>query len=113
MRKVTKGMLLELEEYRKDASAAEKKLIDMLLKNPDQVIGKSIHQLSEMVYASPATIIRLCKKLGCSGYREFPLLKGVEQGFRRGLFCEGQSRLRRRRAGHRASCTLDYGRPSQ
>ena len=68
---MTKGMLSQLEEYRKDASAAEKKLIDLLLRNPDQLIGKSIHQLSEMVYASPATIIRLCKKLGCSGYREF------------------------------------------
>lgn len=68
---MTKGLLFELEEYRKDASAAENKLLDMLLKDPDKVIGKSIHQLAEMVYASPATIIRLCKKLGCKGYREF------------------------------------------
>ena len=68
---MTKGLLFELEEYRKNASAAEKNLVDMLLKKPDSLLGKSIHQLSEMVYASPATIIRLCKKLGCSGYREF------------------------------------------
>lgn len=68
---MTKGLLLELEEYRKDASAAENKLLDVLLKDPEKVIGKSIHQLAEMVYASPATIIRLCKKLGCKGYREF------------------------------------------
>lgn len=66
-----KGLLLRLEDYREHASAAEKKLVEMLVNDPDQVIGRSIHQLAEQIYASPATIIRLCKKLGCRGYREF------------------------------------------
>ena len=66
-----KGLLLRLEDYQKHASAAEKKLLELLTGHPDQVIGKSIYQLAELTYASPATIIRLCKKLGCSGYREF------------------------------------------
>lgn len=66
-----KGLLLRLEDYQKHASAAEKKLLELLTGHPDQVIGKSIYQLAELTYASPATIIRLCKKLGCRGYREF------------------------------------------
>lgn len=66
-----KGLLLRLEDYRKHASAAEKKLLEILCRDPDQVIGMSVYQLAELTYASPATIIRLCKKLGCKGYREF------------------------------------------
>ena len=42
-----------------------------LWNHPEKIIGKSIHEFANLAYASPATIIRLCRKLGCDGYRDF------------------------------------------
>ena len=66
-----KGLLLRLKDYQVKASAAEKNAVTIILNHPDRVIGKSIHEFADLAYASPATIIRLCRKLGCAGYRDF------------------------------------------
>lgn len=66
-----KGLLIRIEDYAKDAGDAEKKLIERLQKNPESTLGKSIKQLAKETYTSPATIVRLCKKLGCMGYKDF------------------------------------------
>ena len=66
-----KGLLLRLKDYQVKASAAEKNAVTIILNHPDMVIGKSIHEFADLAYASPATIIRLCRKLGCAGYRDF------------------------------------------
>lgn len=36
------------------------------------VIGKEYTQFADLAYASPAAIIRLCRKLGCTGIPRFP-----------------------------------------
>jgi DNA-binding MurR/RpiR family transcriptional regulator len=66
-----KGVSLRLGEYRKTATDAEKNVIDFALKHPDEAIGKSIHELAAMTYTSASSIVRLCRKLGCGGYRQF------------------------------------------
>lgn len=66
-----KGLLLRLKDYQTRASAAEKNAITIILNHPEKIIGKSIHEFANLAYASPATIIRLCRKLGCDGYRDF------------------------------------------
>ena len=66
-----RGVRLRLEEYRKNASAAECDIIDYILADPDRAVGQSIHKLAVQTYTSASTVVRLCKKLGCNGYKEF------------------------------------------
>ncbi len=40
------------------------------LRTPDDVTHMSIHELSQTVSFSSATILRFCKKLGLSGFSE-------------------------------------------
>jgi RpiR family murPQ operon transcriptional repressor len=65
-----KNILVKLHEYSKDASTAEKDLVNFLLSRPEEAIGCSIQLLSQKTYCSPSTIMRLCWKLGFSGYKE-------------------------------------------
>lgn len=66
-----KGLFLRLKDDQNRVTPAEKKAVTLILNHPEQVIGKSVHEFAAMAYASPATIIRLCRKLGCGGYRDF------------------------------------------
>lgn len=66
-----RGLKLRLEEYRGLATASERTIIDFILTAPDQAVGVSMSILAGLTCTSPSTIIRLCRKLGCSGYREF------------------------------------------
>lgn len=65
------SLLARLQQYRESASPAERGLVAQLLEDPDAFLGLSIHELSEVTFASPSTISRLCRKLGLKGYREF------------------------------------------
>lgn len=66
-----KSVLIRLQEYGNQASAAEKELIRIILEEPDMVVGCSIHDLAEMAFTSSSTIVRLCNKLDFKGYKEF------------------------------------------
>ena len=65
------GLLFRLGEYRGSASAAERNVIDYLLNNSSAAVGKSVHALADITYTSPSTVTRLCRKMGCEGYRGF------------------------------------------
>lgn len=62
---------LKLKEYKKDASPTEIAIIDFILKNSQETSRMTVYKLAEKTFSSPSTIIRLCKKNGYSGYREF------------------------------------------
>lgn len=66
-----KGLLVRIEDYAGGAGEAEKQLVMRLLKSPESVLRKSVKELARETYTSPATIVRLCKKLGCKGYKDF------------------------------------------
>lgn len=63
------------------ANGAEKDLVRYLLKSRRKH-PLSIHVLAERTYTSAATIIRLCKKLGFSGYKEFSSSLNYDYGLR-------------------------------
>lgn len=65
-----KNILVKLQEYIMDASTAEKDLVNFLLSRPEEAIGCSVQLLAQRTYCSPSTIMRLCWKLGFSGYKE-------------------------------------------
>lgn len=64
------SLLARLQQYRTNASPAERGLVAQMLEDPVSISGLSIHELSELTFASPSTISRLCRKLGLKGYRE-------------------------------------------
>ncbi|GAA0371442.1 MurR/RpiR family transcriptional regulator [Alkalibacterium iburiense] len=62
---------IKLKEYKKDASPTEKAIIDYILNNPEETSRLTIYMLAERTYTSPSSIIRLCKKNGYGGFKDF------------------------------------------
>ena len=65
------GLLIKIHNYELYASPAEKNFIRQLNAEPEKFTQKNLRQIAEMTYASPATIIRLCRKLDYKGFRDF------------------------------------------
>lgn len=65
-----KNVLVKLQEYISDASTAEKNLVNYLLTHPEEAIGSSVQSLARTTYCSASTVMRLCWRLGFSGYKE-------------------------------------------
>lgn len=61
-------------EAMKKFTLVEQEVVLYILKHKDQIINMNIADLAELTYTSNATIIRLCRKLGLSGYKEFKIL---------------------------------------
>ncbi len=66
-----KGVLARLNEYKRSASPTEISIINYVLENHEFIINHNIHKLSDITFSSPASVIRLCKKLGFEGYKDF------------------------------------------
>ncbi len=66
-----KSVFARLNAYKKNASPTEASIIKYILENAELVADDNIHKLSEHTFASAASIIRLCKKLGFDGYKDF------------------------------------------
>ena len=65
-----KSVLIPLKQYQSSASNAECGVVSYMIEHPEESSKHSIYRLAELSYTSPATIVRLCRKLGFSGYRE-------------------------------------------
>ena len=65
-----KSVLIRMNQYRDQASGAEKGVLDWVLENPEAAAQCSIHRLAEQSYTSPSTVVRICRKLGFEGYRD-------------------------------------------
>lgn len=66
-----KSVLVRLEEYLPRASEAEKGAVKLLLQSPESVVDLSIQQFANRTFTSASTIIRLCRRIGFDGYKEF------------------------------------------
>ena len=64
------SILKELSE-KKDFTQVERSIADFILENPDQLADLGIAELARQTYSSNAAIIRMCRKLNVSGYKEF------------------------------------------
>ena len=49
----------------------KKNVIDYFLEKTEEAGELSIYAIAEKTYSSPSTIIRLCKKIGFQGYKDF------------------------------------------
>ena len=64
--------LNELKRMNK-LTSTEKGIVNYILTNPEELEKISSRQLAELTYTSPATVVRICQKLGFSGYSEFKI----------------------------------------
>lgn len=65
-------------EFELDFSSSEKEISKYILDNGEEVLKYSIKQLAKKTYTSPATIVRLCHKLGLEGYGDFKIKYSAE-----------------------------------
>ena len=73
-------------------SKSDRKLIEVILQQPNETIHLSIAKLASLVGVSEPTVNRLCHKLGCDGYPEFKLRLAQEISGSGQLFIEDVER---------------------
>lgn len=64
------ALLLKMRAMRELFSAAERRVLDYILANPEKVIYLSVAGLADLSGVSDATVVRTCQKLGMAGYQE-------------------------------------------
>lgn len=62
--------VLDALERKEGFTAAEAEVADYILAHPDEVARGGIAELAVATFTSNATIIRLCRKVGVTGFRE-------------------------------------------
>lgn len=65
-------------EFQLDFSQSEKALSQYILENGNAVLNMNSKELAKNTYTSPATIVRLCQKLGLKGYSDFKIKYSAE-----------------------------------
>lgn len=63
--------LLKIKEISDTLSNTEKRICDVILSNPSKFCLMNVTELAQYCSTSPATITRMCKSLGYSGYKDF------------------------------------------
>ena len=71
-------MLLERLREDKRFTSHERDVVSYILEHLNEVPSMSTGELARAAYTSKTTVVRLCQKLGFSGYQEFKL-KLVEE----------------------------------
>jgi len=74
------GVMLRLEQSIQDLSPSESKVAKHILENPGGVVGLSVEELASRSGPSKAAVMRLCKSVGCKGYRDLSIGLAAELG---------------------------------
>lgn len=64
------GSLTRLRELRPRLAAAEHRLATYILRHPRIVLDSSITLVAHRARVSEATVVRLCRRIGCRGYQD-------------------------------------------
>ncbi len=67
------GVLVRLRSIEPSLKQAEKRVVNYILANPAEIIHLPITELAEKCQSAEATIVRVCKKIGYSGYQELKI----------------------------------------
>ncbi len=65
--------ILKIENYLNQLNPAERKVADYILAHREKVIHLSITRLAKEAGVSEATIVKLCQRVGFSGYQELKI----------------------------------------
>lgn len=72
------SLLPMIDSLMKEFTKSEKKVAELVLKQPQQIIYSSITDLGEIAGVGDTTIIRFCRKLGFKGYQGFKMALAQE-----------------------------------
>lgn len=78
-----KSALLRLREYRDSISPTERTVADYLLDHPESAMECGVHELAKRTFSSASTIIRMCRRIGFDGYKDFRRAVTYEAALRR------------------------------
>ncbi|MDD4850521.1 MAG: MurR/RpiR family transcriptional regulator [Gemmiger sp.] len=65
------SVLVRLREAKTSLSNTERSIAACILANPEQVMQLTVRELAEQAFASPSSVVRVCRSVGFAGYREF------------------------------------------
>lgn len=66
-----KSVIVRLREYYSQSSTTEKGIIKFIIDYPEEASQLTIYEMAEKTFSSPSSIIRLCKKNGFEGFKDF------------------------------------------
>ncbi len=66
-------MLTKIKNERNEMTRAENLVGDFVLENPHLVVNSYLAALAKQIGVSEPTVIRFCRRLGCSGFQDFKL----------------------------------------
>ncbi|KGO22234.1 RpiR family transcriptional regulator, partial [Oenococcus alcoholitolerans] len=66
-------LLIDKLRSKENLTTTEKKIVNYILDNLDEIPAMSVEQLAKKSFSSHSAIVRLSKKLGFAGYKEFRL----------------------------------------
>lgn len=67
------SVMLNMLKYKEDLSMAERAVLDYLIENKGVLKDFSVEKIAEAAYTSPASVVRMCKKLGYKGFKDFKI----------------------------------------
>ncbi|MEK0312314.1 MurR/RpiR family transcriptional regulator [Cohnella sp. 56] len=76
--KAGSSTLLILSSMYKSLTKTEQKIADIIKQEPDTVVYSTLTDLSEKARTGDTSVLRLCRKLGFSGFQEFKLTLAQE-----------------------------------
>ncbi|MDR6866221.1 DNA-binding MurR/RpiR family transcriptional regulator [Microbacterium resistens] len=73
------GVLVRLREVSGDVGAAEQRAVEFILDNAEYVMRHPLNEVSEACEVGEATIIRLCRRVELTGFRELRMALAQDQ----------------------------------
>lgn len=67
------SIMINMIKARDNLSVSEKTVLDYLVKNRTALKDLSVESIAKNAFTSPATVVRMCKKLGYEGFKEFKI----------------------------------------
>jgi RpiR family transcriptional regulator, carbohydrate utilization regulator len=68
---VEASLIRTIEEQVPGLSAAEARVAAVILADPDDAVGSSIATIARRAQVSQPTVLRFCRAVGCTGFRDF------------------------------------------
>lgn len=67
------SVMINMLKYKEDLSMAERAILDYLIENKNVLKNFNVEKIAEATYTSPASVVRMCKKLGYKGFKDFKI----------------------------------------
>lgn len=85
------SVVIKLVKLMPDFSDAERAVAQYLIDHNDSVVKFSIEEIAINAVASTSTVVRMCKKLGFKGYKEFKIALILDLNQRKVNYCADNS----------------------